>query len=275
MRLMKFFFAITLIFWSLFCKANNLCAESNFILLGSTTSTENSGFYQYILPIVKKEIGIEVRVVAVGTGKAMELGKRGDVDILLVHAKEEEEKFIRDGHGIVRKDLMFNEFFIVGPAEDLANIKNENTAHKALEKIRQSAKGNKKIKFISRGDNSGTHKKELKIWKKTNAKIDEPSGKWYLKTGSSMGKTLIITRELNAYTLTDSATWLSLKDKYGLKILYKNKAELFNQYGIILLKRTAKKKLARKFFDWAISIEGKKVIENFEINEHQGFFVKK
>jgi len=260
---------------ALFCGANSIHAEPSFILLGSTTSTENSGFYQYILPIVKKETGIEVRVVAVGTGKALSLAKRGDVDILIVHAKEEEEQFIRDGYGLIRKNLMFNEFFIAGPAKDPANIKNEQTIYEALKKIKESTKENKKIRFISRGDNSGTHIKELEIWKKANINIERLSGKWYLKTGGGMGRTLMIAQELNAYVLTDSATWMSLKNRGGLRILYQDRNELYNQYGIILLKKGSKKKLTKEFFDWITSAEGKKVIESFKIRGSKAFFTKK
>jgi|TARA_B100001750_G_C15503306_1_gene598685 tungstate transport system substrate-binding protein len=271
MRLLR-----TIVFlWVFFCITDTSYAKKDFIIIGSTTSTENSGFYQHILPIVQKETGIEIRVVAVGTGKALALAKRGDVDILIVHAKEDEEKFVNNGYGIRRKDLMFNEFFIVGPEEDPANIKNEKIIYNVLWKIHESAMKNSKIKFLSRGDESGTHKRELGIWKEAGIDPDELKGKWYSEVGGGMGRTLMIAGELGAYTLTDSATWMNLKNKNGLRILYKNAKELLNQYGIILLTKDSKKQLTNQFFDWMTSSEGKKAIEDFKIRGNKAFFTEK
>jgi tungstate transport system substrate-binding protein len=220
------------------------------ITLATTTSTYDSGLLDYLLPEFKKETGIEVKVVAKGTGEAMELGKRGDADALLVHAKAKEEQFIKEGYGVQRFDVMYNDFIVVGPKEDAAKIKEKayNDPNLALKLISDS-----KANFISRGDESGTHTKEKELW--TGAKI-QPEGSWYISAGKGMGAVLQMAAEKKAYTLTDRATYLSMKDKLDLAIVCEKNDKLYNQYGVIKVnpeKFKIKDKEAQKFVDWILS----------------------
>jgi len=232
------------------------------IRCASTTSTQNSGLFDYLLPIVERETGIKVDVVAVGTGAAFEIGKRGDADVLLVHARDEELKLVREGYFVNRHDVMYNDFVIVGPPADPAGISGLKSAVGAFRRI--SATG---APFVSRGDNSGTNKKEMKIWRKTG--INPKGNGWYLEVGQGMGKTLRIANEKRAYTLTDRGTWLALKDRerLDLRILLEGDSMLFNQYGVMAVNperyphvRYAE---AMKFIDFLISEKGQKAIAGF------------
>lgn len=232
------------------------------IRCASTTSTQNSGLFEYILPLFEKDTGIKVDVIAVGTGAALELGRRGDVDVVLVHAKDDELRMLRQGWFVNRHDVMYNDFVIVGPPEDPAGIRSLQTAVDAFRRIAES-----KTKFISRGDNSGTHKKELSIWKA--AGINPEGKKWYLQVGQGMAKTLRIAANLRAYTLTDRGTYLSLVDRerLGLKILLEGDPLLFNQYGVMAVNPEryphVKYKEAMTFINWLISDRGQKAIASF------------
>ncbi|MEC4685764.1 MAG: substrate-binding domain-containing protein [Nitrospirota bacterium] len=232
------------------------------IRCASTTSTQNSGLFDYLLPIVEKETGIKVDVVAVGTGAALEIGKRGDADVLLVHAKDDELKLVKEGYFVNRHDVMYNDFIIVGPPDDPAGIMGVKSAVEAFGKISAA-----KVPFVSRGDNSGTNKKEMKIWKK--AGMTPKGGRWYLEVGQGMGKTLRIANEKRAYTLTDRGTWLALKDRerLDLKILVEGDRMLFNQYGVMAVNPErhpyVKYSEAMKFIDFLVSEKGQKAIAAF------------
>jgi len=246
-------------------------AEERFITVASTTSTQNSGLFDYLLPLFQKQTGIEVRVVAVGTGQAIQLGERGDADVLLVHHKPSEEKFIQEGHGVKRFDVMYNDFVIVGPKADPAGIRGQHDPVAALQKIAAA-----KAPFASRGDDSGTHKLELELWKAANVDPKAASGQWYRETGSGMGATLNTASGLDAYTLTDRASWISFRNKGGLEVLVQDSPRLFNQYGLILVNPakhpTVKVKDGQAFIDWLLSADGQKAIASFKVDGQQLFF---
>ncbi|MEW6161988.1 MAG: extracellular solute-binding protein [Nitrospirota bacterium] len=233
------------------------------IILASTTSTENSGLFDYILPIFEKKTGIKVKVVARGTGAAIEMGKRGDADVVFVHAKEQELKAVEEGYFVNHHDVMYNDFVIIGPIDDPANIKGIKSASEAFRKIAESGRP-----FVSRGDNSGTHTKELAVWKKTG--IDPKGQKWYLESGQGMEKTQRIANEKRAYTLTDRGTWLATreKDKLEMVIVLEGDPALFNQYGVMAVnpqkQKHVKYKEAMEFINWLISKEGQKAIASFK-----------
>ena len=241
------------------------------IILQSTTSTANSGLYDYILPIFKKKTGIQVHVVAVGTGQAIKNAKNGDGDVLLVHAKSAEEKFVAEGFGVKRFDVMYNDFIIVGPPIDPAKIGGMRDALTAFGKIAEA-----KAVFASRGDNSGTYKKEMSLWKAAGLDPAKASGKWYRETGSGMGATLNVGVGMSAYVMTDRGTWISFKNKAGLKILVEGDDKLFNQYGVTLVnpKMHAKVKTheGQAFIDWIIGEEGQKAIAGYKLGGQQLFF---
>lgn len=245
--------------------------ESPYILLQSTTSTKNSGLYDHLLPKFKKETGIDVRVVAVGTGQALRNARNGDADVLLVHARNEEEKFIQQGFGVERFDLMYNDFVIVGPGDDPADLAGIHDVAAALTKIAES-----KSAFASRGDNSGTHIKELSLWATTKVNIDSRDDSWYRETGSGMGATLNTAVAMQAYTLTDRATWISFGNKANFKILVQNLPPMFNQYGVIIVNPEihphVKYELSKKFVDWLLSEIGQKIISDFRVQGQQLFF---
>jgi len=233
------------------------------IRCASTTSTQNSGLFDHILPLFEKKTGIKVDVVAVGTGAAIEIGKRGDADVVLVHAKEQELKAVEEGYFINRHDVMYNDFIIIGPSQDPAKIKGMKSALDAFKKIAQSG-----AIFISRGDKSGTHTKELSLWKKTRI---EPAGRtWYLEVGQGMEKTQRIAEEKRAYTLTDRGTWLAVKgkDKLDMVMVLEGDPPLFNQYGVMAVNpdkhKSAKYKEAAEFINWLISREGQDAIGSFK-----------
>ncbi|MDT8439410.1 MAG: substrate-binding domain-containing protein [Wenzhouxiangellaceae bacterium] len=262
-------------FSSLACFAALLVASTaiadDSIILQSTTSTANSGLYDEILPRFKQKTGITVHVVAVGTGQAIKNAENGDGDVLLVHAKPAEEKFVADGFGVERFDVMYNDFIIVGPPSDPAGIDGEATAAGALQKI-----ANTKALFASRGDNSGTNKKELSLWKAAGIDPDAASGSWYRETGSGMGATLNAAVGMNAYTMTDRGTWISFQNKGNYEILVEGDPELFNQYGIILVNPEKHPKVnvaaGQAFIDWILSEEGQAAIAAYELGGKQLFF---
>ncbi len=246
-------------------------AADNFIIVQSTTSTQNSGLLDYILPMFKDKSGIEVRVVAVGTGQALKNAANGDGDVLLVHAKPAEEKFVADGLGVKRFDVMYNDFVIVGPKNDPAGIKGMTDATAALKKIADS-----NAPFASRGDDSGTHKKERALWKQAGIDPTAASGTWYRETGSGMGATLNAAAGMGAYTMSDRATWLAFKNKEALEILAQGDDRLFNQYGIILVNPekhpNVKAEAGQEFIDWLIGAEGQKAIASYKVGGEQLFF---
>jgi len=243
--------------------AGAVCAETR-IKCASTTSTQNSGLFDYLLPMFEKKTGLKVDVVAVGTGAAIEIGKRGDADVVLVHAKELELKAVEEGWFKDRYDLMYNDFVIIGPTDDPLKIKSMKSVVEAFKKIATQDK----VPFVSRGDKSGTHTMELGIWKK--AGLDPQGQKWYLEVGQGMEKTQRIANEKRAYTLTDRGTWLATKDKDKLHmvIVLEGDPILFNQYGIMAVNpekhKQAKYREAKIFIDWLISPEGQKAIGDFK-----------
>lgn len=241
------------------------------IIVQSTTSTQNSGLYKHLLPAFKSKTGIQVNVVAVGTGQAIKNAKNCDGDVLLVHAKPSEEKFVSEGYGVKRSDLMYNDFIIVGAPGDPAKVGGMKDAPAALKKIAES-----KATFASRGDNSGTHKKEVRLWKAAGVDPKTGSGKWYRETGSGMGATLNAGVGMGAYVMTDRATWISFKNKGDYKIQVEGDKNLFNQYGVILVnpKKCPKVKQAsgQKFIDWLLSKEGQKSIADYQLGGKQLFF---
>lgn len=236
-------------------------AES-YIICASTTSTENSGLFGHILPIFEKKTGIKVKVVARGTGAAIEMGKRGDADVAFVHAKEQELKAVEDGYFVNRHDVMYNDFVVIGPADDPAKIKGMKSAAEALRKIAGTSS------FVSRGDNSGTNTKELSLWKKVG--IDPKGQKWYIEVGQGMEKTQRIANEKRSYTLTDRGTWLATKnkDKLEMVIVLEGDPVLFNQYGVMAVNpekhNNVKYKEAMEFVNWIISKEGQQAIASFK-----------
>ncbi|MEJ2376394.1 MAG: substrate-binding domain-containing protein [Pseudolabrys sp.] len=245
-------------------------AQDKSIVVASTTSTRDSGLFGYLLPKFTKKSGIEVKVVAQGTGKALDTGRRCDADVLFVHAKPAEEKFIKNGYGVKRFPVMYNDFVVIGPKRDPAGIKGMKSVTKAFTTLK-----NKKADFISRGDNSGTNKAEIRIWKAAGIDIKEAKGPWYKAIGQGMGATLNTAAASNAYTLTDRATWIHFKNKQNLVIEVQGDPRLFNQYGVFLVnpKRCphVKAKLGREFIHYLISPEGQKVIAGYRVQGKQLF----
>lgn len=256
----KSFFLMVLVLSVIFI--SNASAQMR-IRCASTTSTQNSGLLDYIQPLFEKKTGIKVDVVAVGTGAALEIGKRGDADVVLVHAKEQELKAVEEGYFVDRHDVMYNDFVIIGPLGDPAKIKGIKSASEAFRKIAEGG-----YPFVSRGDNSGTHAKELAIWKKTG--IDPKGQKWYLEVGQGMEKTQRIADEKRAYTLTDRGTWLATKDKDKLEMIIVLEGDpiLFNQYGVMAVNpqkhKHVKYKESMEFINWIISREGQRMIGSFK-----------
>ncbi len=243
-------------------------AAQDFITVASTTSTENSGLFEQILPAFTAESGIEVRVVAQGTGQALETGRRGDVDVVLVHARSQEERFVAEGYGVQRFDVMYNDFILVGPGDDPAGLRGLDTARAAIAAIAES-----EAPFASRGDDSGTHAAEIALW---NSAGIAPGGAWYLSTGSGMGATLNTAAQVPAYALTDRGTWLSFQNRGPLEIVFEGDPVLFNPYGIILVNPErhphVKAEQGQAFIDWLVSEEGQAAIANYTVNGQQLFF---
>ena len=246
-------------------------AEDKFIIVQSTTSTQNSGLFEHILPEFTKKTGIDVRVVAVGTGQALKNAENGDGDVVFVHSKPDEEKFVAEGWGVNRHDVMYNDFVIVGPVADPAEIAGLKMAPEAFKKIAEA-----EAPFASRGDDSGTNKAELKLWQDAGVDPRLSSGKWYLETGSGMGATLNTAVGKQAYTVTDRGTWLSFANKDDFKILVEGDPKLFNQYGVILVNPAkhpnVKAAEGQAFIDWVISPEAQAAIASYKIDGQQLFF---
>ena len=251
--------------------AGSALAGERFIVVASTTSTQNSGLFRYLLPKFAKKTGIEVRVVAVGTGQAIRLAERGDADVLFVHHRPSEDAFVAAGYGVSRHDVMYNDFVIVGPKADPAGIRGTRDAAKALARIAAAA-----APFVSRGDDSGTNKKELGLWKTAGVDPAAASGSWYRESGSGMGATLNTAAAMSAYTLADRATWLSFANKGDLVVVVEGDKVLYNPYGVILVSPTrypqVKVKDGQAFIDWLISPEGQAAIAAFRIDGRQVFF---
>lgn len=241
------------------------------IILQSTTSTANSGLYDVILPSFTAKTGIRVHVVAVGTGQAIKNARNGDGDVLLVHAKSAEEQFVADGYGVARFDVMYNDFVLVGPAEDPADIARTTDAAAALQKIAAT-----QSVFASRGDDSGTHKAELRLWKAASVDPSAASGTWYLETGAGMGVTLNTAVGMSAYALTDRATWISFKNKRDFEIVVEGDPDLFNQYGVVLVNPQkhphVKAKAGQAFIDWLLGSKGQAAIAAYQLCGQQLFF---
>ncbi len=249
----------------------NAAAAERFITVASTTSTENSGLFGHLLPLFRARTGIEVRVVAVGTGQAIRLAGNGDADVLLVHHRPSERRFVAEGYGVERFDLMYNDFVIVGPKADPAGIRGMKEAPAALGKVAAAP-----APFASRGDPSGTHKKELSLWQAAGVDVAAASGGWYRETGSGMGATLNIAAAMDAYALADRATWLAFKNKAGLALLVDGDPRLFNQYGVILVNPArhghVKQADGQAFIDWLVSVDGQRAIADFKLDGRQLFF---
>ena len=251
--------------------ASPVCAQDKFIVVASTTSTEQSGLFGHILPVFQKNAGIQVRVVALGTGQALDLARRGDADVVFVHARSAEEKFLAEGHGVRRFDVMYNDFVLIGPKSDPAKMAGGRDILDALKKIKAAS-----APFVSRGDNSGTHIAELDLWKLAGIDIAKEKGSWYRDTGQGMGPALNTAAAMNAYILSDRGTWLSFKNRGELSIAVEGDRRLFNQYGIMLVNPlkhpSVKKDLGQAFVDWVISPEGQKAIAGYRIGGEQLFF---
>jgi tungstate transport system substrate-binding protein len=246
-------------------------AQDRSIVVASTTSTQDSGLFGHILPLFKAKSGIDVKVIAQGTGQALDTARRGDADVVLVHAKPQEEKFVADGFGVRRFDLMYNDFVLIGPAGDPAGVKGSADVVAALQAIARKASP-----FVSRGDKSGTHAAELALWKQAGTDIEQAKGPWYREIGQGMGAALNMAGASSAYVLSDRGTWLSFKNPGDLVIAVEGDRRLFNQYGVILVNPekhpTVKKELGQTFIDWLLSDEGQGAIGGYRINGKQLFF---
>jgi tungstate transport system substrate-binding protein len=242
-----------------------------FITVASTTSTEQSGLFKHLLPIFQKKSGIEVRVVALGTGQSLDMGKRGDADVVFVHARSLEEKFIAEGYGVKRFPVMYNDFVLIGPKSDPAKIAGGKDVLEALRKIKAAG-----APFVSRGDKSGTHTAELAYWKQAGIDIATAKGPWYRDTGQGMGPALNSASSMNGYILADRGTWISFKNRGDLAILVEGDKRLFNQYGVILVNpakhKHVKKDMGQAFIDWVVSPDGQKAIADYKIGADQLFF---
>jgi tungstate transport system substrate-binding protein len=246
-------------------------AQPRFITVASTTSTEQSGLFRHILPIFEKKTGIQVRVVALGTGQALDMARRGDADVVFVHAKSAEEKFIDEGYGVKRLPVMYNDFVLIGPKSDPAKVVGGKDVLEALRKVKGAT-----APFVSRGDRSGTHMAELALWKSSGIEIEKEKGPWYRDTGQGMGPALNTASSMNGYILADRGTWISFKNRGDLAILVEGDKRLFNQYGVILVNpekhRHVKKELGQAFIDWVVSPDGQKAIADYRIGGEHLFF---
>jgi tungstate transport system substrate-binding protein len=246
-------------------------AQDRSITVASTTSTEQSGLFGYLLPRFSEASGIQVKVVAVGTGQALDIGRRGDADVVFVHDKPAEEKFLGEGFATRRNDVMYNDFIVVGPRADPAHLAGDKDVADALRKIAAA-----KAPFISRGDRSGTHEAELRLWKIAGIDVAAAKGDWYREIGQGMGPALNMASSTNAYLLSDRGTWLSFKNKGDLAILTEGDKRLFNQYGVMLVNPakhpTVKAKDGQAFIDWLISPKGQETIAGYKVGGEQLFF---
>ena len=246
-------------------------AQERFITVASTTSTEQSGLFGHLLPRFEQKTGIKVHVVAVGTGQALDIARRGDADVVFVHARPAEEKFLAEGHGVKRYPVMYNDFVLLGPKSDPAKIGGGKDILEAFKRLEAA-----RAPFVSRGDKSGTHLAELDLWEAAGIDIDKVKGPWYRDTGQGMGPALNTAASMNAYILTDRGTWLSFKNRGDLAILVEGDERLFNQYGVMLVNPDkhpiVKKELGQMFVDWVTSPEGQKAISDYKVNRAQLFF---
>jgi len=246
-------------------------AHDNTIVVASTTSTEDSGLFEYLLPIYKQRTGVTVKVVSQGTGQALNTGRAGDADVVFVHAKSAEEKFLAEGQGVKRYPVMYNDFVLIGPKSDPAGVKGMKDVGKAFTTIKD-----KQASFISRGDKSGTHDAELALWTASGIDIEKDKGAWYRSIGQGMGAALNTAGASDSYVLSDRGTWIHFKNKGDLQILVEGDKRMFNQYGVMLVNPakhpTVKKELGQQFIDYLISPEGQKGIANYKINGEQLFY---
>ncbi|MDP2412128.1 MAG: extracellular solute-binding protein [Pseudolabrys sp.] len=246
-------------------------AQNKSIIVSSTTSTQDSGLFGHLLPLFKSKTGIDVKVVSQGTGQALDTGRRGDADVVFVHAKSQEEKFVADGFGVKRHPVMYNEFVLIGPKSDPAGVKGSKDIVAALKTIRD-----KGAPFISRGDKSGTHAAELNLWKAAGVDIEKEKGPWYKSIGQGMGAALATASAGNAYVLADRGTWLSFRNRGDLIVSVEGDKRLFNQYGVILVNParhpTVKKDFGQQFIDWLVSKKGQKAIADYTIGGEQLFY---
>ena len=246
-------------------------AQDRFITVASTTSTEQSGLFRHLLPVFEKKTGIQVRVVALGTGQALDMGRRGDADVVFVHAQPLEEKFLSDGFGVKRFDVMYNDFVLIGPKADPARVAGGSDIVVALPRIKAA-----QVPFVSRGDKSGTHFAELQLWKAAGVDLVKDKGAWYRDTGQGMGPALNSASGMNAYILSDRATWLAFRNRGELGIAVQGDKRLFNQYGIMLVNPArhpgVKRESGQAFIDWLVSAEGQKAIAEYRIGGEQLFF---
>ena len=245
--------------------------QDKFITVASTTSTEQSGLFGYLLPAYEKATGVKVHVVALGTGQALDVARRGDADVVFVHARSAEEKFLAEGHGVKRFPVMYNDFVLIGPKSDPAKVgggKDILAAFKTIEAAHAS--------FVSRGDRSGTHIAELELWKASGIDLDKAKGPWYRDTGQGMGPALNTAASMGAYLLADRGTWLAFKNRADLTILIEGDKRLFNQYGVMLVNPekhpNVKRELGQQFIDWIVSPAGQKAIADYKINGEQLFY---
>ena len=246
-------------------------AQDKSIVVASTTSTQDSGLFGFLLPKFKEKTGITVKVIAQGTGQALDTGRRGDADVVFVHAKAQEEKFLAEGNGVKRFPVMYNDFVLIGPKSDPAGIKGMKDVGKALVAIKDKGKD-----FISRGDRSGTHSAELKLWKASGVDIEKDKGPWYKAIGQGMGAALNTAKASAAYVLSDRGTWIHFKNKGDLEIVVEGDKRMFNQYGVMLVNPAkhpnVKKELGQRFIDWLISPDGQKTISDYKIDGQQLFY---
>jgi tungstate transport system substrate-binding protein len=246
-------------------------AQDKSIVVASTTSTQDSGLFSHILPLFKAKTGIEVKVIAQGTGQALDTARRGDADVVFVHAKSQEEKFIAEGQGVKRFDVMYNDFVLIGPKSDPAGVSGSKDIVAALKTIQQ-----KSLPFVSRGDKSGTHSAELALWKQADVDLATAKGPWYREIGQGMGAALNTAGAMNAYVISDRGTWLSFKNPGDLVIAVEGDKRLFNQYGVILVNPekhpAVKKDFGQSFIDWLLSSEGQAAIAAYQVNGKQLFF---
>jgi len=259
------------VFLAFCCLLGPVQAQQRYITVASTTSTEQSGLFKHLLPIFEKKTGIQVRVVALGTGQALDMGRRGDADVVFVHAKPLEEKFLAEGFGVKRFEVMYNDFVLIGPKSDPAKVAGTKDVVAAFRKVKAA-----QVPFVSRGDRSGTHFAELEIWKMAGIDIAKDKGSWYRDTGQGMGPALNTAAGMNAYILADRGTWLSFKNRGELAIVVEGDRRLFNQYGIMLVNPqkypSVKKDLGQAFIDWVLAPEGQNAIASYRIGGEQLFF---
>jgi tungstate transport system substrate-binding protein len=250
---------------------STLHGQERFITVASTTSTEQSGLFGHLLPIFERQTGIKVRVVALGTGQALDVARRGDCDVVFVHAKAAEEQFLAEGHGVKRYPVMYNDFVLIGPKSDPARIGSGRDIVLALKKLEAA-----KAPFVSRGDRSGTHMAELALWQAAGIDINRSKGPWYRDTGQGMGPALNAAASMGAYILSDRGTWLAFRNRGDLAILVEGDKRLFNQYGAMLVNPdrhpNVKKDLGQQFIDWVISAAGQRAIADFRIGGEQLFY---